>query len=621
MAKFLTMYDQLGITKPKLFTDSKMLMNDLFGSGAPTNGYKVVSQIRATHSGYLCNNRVYPGKHMSDSVGTWCDSAHGGTASFNKPVLIHHRQSDGGGMFGGGIPAADPIGRVISAKFDKVKDGDEFLNDYRKPATGTDFGSGFITLTASITDPEAIQKVIDGRYDSVSVGFNTQNAICSICGEDWLNPKKDSDCDHQPGMRYEEEKNSYLCYLVTGPMDYREVSYVNVPAQPNAKTLSNNIEALQGAVAGDSSKPFISYGDNSAVLALSICDADGHTVDLVMLDGAKDSLPDSVMELKKKKVFAAPDVSDLKPTDKADKAISASITKEETIDDAKFALMHIANSIVQAGMLDKSETVKGCDLGSADIERLSSELSSAKLSTDQRKKLKSPSFCGPNHTLPVSDVEHLTAARRLLDRVTLSSDQKARVRAILDNKAVSMGVKVMTDVNKEAPKEPENKASDYSLSVALDAITAKKDELEKKVTDLQLALDAKVTLCNDLTDEVSKLKGERIKGAAKQLAIINVNLQRTGTLGISTKEKFDAYVDSLAKRTYESLSDSISDAMPEVDLLVKNRGSAHNKLADTKVENPVIGNKDNTNNKAANDSSKTVNKDKKISKDTFLETL
>ena len=615
--KFLTMYDQLGVSKPKLFSDTKSLMNDLFGSGAPTNGYKVVSQIRATHSGYLCNNRVYPGKHMADSVGTWCDAAHGGTASFNKPVLIHHRQSDG--MFGG--VATDPIGRIIAAKFDKIKDGDEFINDYRKPATGTDFGSGFITLTASITDPEAIQKVIDGRYDSVSVGFNTKNAICSICGEDWLNPKKDSDCEHQPGMRYEEEKNSYLCYLVTGPMDYREVSYVNVPAQPNAKTLSNNIEALQGAVAGDSSKPFVSYGDNSSVLALSICDAEGHTVDLVMLDGAKDSLPDSVMDLKKKKVFAAPDVSDLKPTDKADKVISASINKEETVDDAKFALMHVADSIVQAGMLDKNETVEGCDLSYAEIQRLSAELKTAKLSTDQRKKLKGPSFCGPNQTLPVSDVEHLTAARRLLDRVTLSSDQKARVRAILDKKAVSMGVKEMTADNKDTPKEPENKVSDYSLSVALEAITQKKDELEKKVTDLQSALDAKVTLCNELTDEVSKLKAERIKGAAKQLAIINVNLQRTGTMGINSKEKFDVYVDSLAKRTYDSLCDSISDSMPEIDMLMKNRGSTHSKLTDTKVENPVIGNKDDTNNKAVSDSSKTVNKDKKISKDTFLETL
>ena len=53
----------------------------------------------------------------------------------------------------------------------------------------------------------------------------------------------------------------------------------------------------------------------------------------------------------------------------------------------------------------------------------------AKLTTKQRKKLKTSTFCGPGRSFPVNDCAHYTAALRLLNRSKFSSSTKARIRS------------------------------------------------------------------------------------------------------------------------------------------------------------------------------------------------
>lgn len=62
----------------------------------------------------------------------------------------------------------------------------------------------------------------------------------------------------------------------------------------------------------------------------------------------------------------------------------------------------------------------------------------AKLSTKQRKKLSSSSFCGPGRSFPVPDCKHVKAGLSLLGRYKGPGD-KNKIRACIYRKAKSMG--------------------------------------------------------------------------------------------------------------------------------------------------------------------------------------
>tara|TARA_B100000029_G_scaffold242531_1_gene239803 strand:- start:1976 stop:3991 length:2016 start_codon:yes stop_codon:yes gene_type:complete len=76
---------------------------------------------------------------------------------------------------------------------------------------------------------------------------------------------------------------------------------------------------------------------------------------------------------------------------------------------------------------------------------LALELGDAKLSSAQRKKLNASAFCGPDRSFPVPDCAHVTAARRLIGRAKLSSDQKAKVLACVNRKAEKIGCDTSDD--------------------------------------------------------------------------------------------------------------------------------------------------------------------------------
>src|SRR3990167_1281149 len=105
MAKSLILRDFIEYKKPMVYSDAIGLVDNIFGS-IHSNKYVLRPVIRATHSGYLLNERVYPGTHMQDSVGSWVSIENGGKAAYNKPILTHHNIEEG-----------DPIGRVISAEY------------------------------------------------------------------------------------------------------------------------------------------------------------------------------------------------------------------------------------------------------------------------------------------------------------------------------------------------------------------------------------------------------------------------------------------------------------------------------------------------------------------------
>jgi hypothetical protein len=63
----------------------------------------------------------------------------------------------------------------------------------------------------------------------------------------------------------------------------------------------------------------------------------------------------------------------------------------------------------------------------------------AKLTTKQRKNLKSSTFCGPNRSFPVNDCAHVRAAKVYLKRSKFSADVQKRIAACINRKAKALG--------------------------------------------------------------------------------------------------------------------------------------------------------------------------------------
>ena len=62
-----------------------------------------------------------------------------------------------------------------------------------------------------------------------------------------------------------------------------------------------------------------------------------------------------------------------------------------------------------------------------------------KLTTKDRKKMKSSTFCGPNRSFPVPDCKHVGTAKAYLNRSNFSPDQKKKIAACINRKAKALG--------------------------------------------------------------------------------------------------------------------------------------------------------------------------------------
>jgi hypothetical protein len=162
-------------------------------------------EVEAIHAGRTKNNTIYQASKLRGDA-TLRSGIHSWTTPYNKPFLTHHNQRDG-----------EPVGRVTSASFSNT----------------TNASREGIIITAEIVDKDAMQKVLDGRYKTVSIGGETDSSTCSICGQDII---KDGFCGHWPGDTYDGEK----CAFIIGNVWFHELSFVNVPADEDAMVTSIN---------------------------------------------------------------------------------------------------------------------------------------------------------------------------------------------------------------------------------------------------------------------------------------------------------------------------------------------------------------------------------------------
>lgn len=518
------LYDYINVAPDKKISSLKKeekieLVDSIVNSQKNKKGLFITYDL--SHSGRRINNRIYGTKGQKK-----------GTLSvmspYPKPILQHHDKTK------------DPIGRFVSAEwedlskeamkfFSNINDFMEVKNAYESDdpkaiysvmkkydlLTNKDWpGMGRIRVKAQITDKEAIEKFLDGRYITFSAGSTTDRHVCSICDSDWA---QSDYCEHRHGKIYDGE----VCVFVTGDFNVLEGSVVNMPADDLSQLQS--MEFIQDAEDIKLENTDFSSGKEGIVMS----DALYTLEDYSMEDDKKEVLEeteeavvektkeDSTEEVsqedrialkvynkiveKYSEVFErlAKDEESKKEENGSEEASEQLETKDEESEREEKNEASDGTEVCGVSTSVSDETASEAkEIGDTDGDiselvkdyvsidwylldaALTVELQDKALTTEQRNDLPESVFCGPERSFPVNDCAHVTAARRLLNRAKLSDSQKEKVLSCVNKKAESM----KCDVSKDETFE--NQINDLkeeikSLKEALASQTDKK-EIEQK---------------------------------------------------------------------------------------------------------------------------------------------
>lgn len=191
-----------------------------------------------SHAGRRINNRIYSTKGQREGISSL-------TSPYPKPLIRHHDES------------ADPFGRFIGGTYEDISAGaGSFFSktndvvDLHNSLEGSDFektsallhksgllmnprwpGLGRMHVSARVTDQDAIEKFLDGRYLTFSGGFETDHMVCSHCLNDW---RQGDICDHRPGTIVDGKPVVMLC----GTYSVREASVEHEPADDLSQVTS-----------------------------------------------------------------------------------------------------------------------------------------------------------------------------------------------------------------------------------------------------------------------------------------------------------------------------------------------------------------------------------------------
>ncbi len=496
--------------KTKEIMENKRYLFECKDSNSPT-GSSLLVRVAATHSGIInSNHRFYRPDRMQDAAHQWIPEEGKG---YPKPVLFEHGKT------------GDVLGRVRTARyvdesykwtneFPTIKDSvfykvnDKKIDLFKSVDWIVDnlmgipdySGLGYIELGLNITNPDAMGKVLRDEFLTVSVGFQTDSAICSVCHTDWA---KDDKCEHKPGELDEESRRP--AYLICGDFKYEEISFVNFPADPFAGKITK--DALKDSL---NRKFFMGLSHNkqqafAAAAGMSISDAvmdyDIQLVEdtMTVYDFTKtESQNGFEVELKDEKLVAAralelkESLQAWKPETEADKTKKRSLmsTLNAKVRKNGWAVVDVAANTdedkeIQAAI--STEDVSEIDWSKetltaeeteyfADEEGLYAEMAvemdaalvagelsdelvkDAKLSTEARKKLGGSTFCGPNRSFPVPDCAHVTAARRLIGRAKVGDGTKSKILACVSRKSSSLGCSVAAKkdaINPQVVEKPD----------------------------------------------------------------------------------------------------------------------------------------------------------------------
>lgn len=621
MSNYIKIFDTVTLTP---ILESDVLKHKDFVTN--NSSEPLIVKIAATHSGLITrNNGFYLPDRMKKGAASF-------TSHYGKPIQVHHDEN------------ADPVGRVLKADYvdisASVKDGflekiinstnhrfgDKFVKDFidgnlpyiqsvnfivdslnRKDSVLDDpdyKGMGYILLTASISDPEAKQKVLDGRYLTGSVGVTTNHAVCSVCKQDWTGDE--GKCIHRPGRVYDGAK----AFMITGDLTYDEYSFVNVPADRHSGIMEIHTNGITDSVTMENSigRPISVNLLNDSV---DIAECTSTISDMSQEELMNSKVKDLLLSLKPKfslvdegsleAIEKSFDNVDVESMDEVDFSNTAEVQFDRLSVDKIFALdadkkldalKTLRPFMEETGLQTVSTNVYATsdelykalnDLEWQDYSELEDEAllahlaehpEDSKLSGAARKRLPGSSFCGPNKSFPVPDCAHVTAARRLIGRASVSSSTKSKILECVSRKSTAMACgkskdAVIPEVVVEEVKTVDN-VDDCGCKESQTTI----DTLTAQIAELTKQLEASNTSVTTVTGELDAVKKDHA-GITKDLDSTRLELklshedlqQMADQLFTSKEDNVKLLVDKVI--TFKQLSgEVIEDSVKLTDELI-----------------------------------------------------
>lgn len=147
------------------------------------------------------------------------------TSPYPVPILTDHRSTGNSMLTSGDMPV--PLGRVI---------GGRIVTTRKNGRT-----ERYLEVDALITDPVAIERVLNGQYLTVSIGHIPDRVHCSICGA----RVEGFECSsgHVRGSYYEVDGEQKQCYHTMHGIQFIEISFVNVPSDNAAMVVTKQMES------------------------------------------------------------------------------------------------------------------------------------------------------------------------------------------------------------------------------------------------------------------------------------------------------------------------------------------------------------------------------------------
>lgn len=494
-------------------------------------------EVDVTHGGYVNKNYYY-----YEPEG----QAKAAASFFNpypKPVLAQHISMD------------TPVGRTYAAAYIPLKADIEDALDLKKPKSK-------IRVKSVITDEKAIDYILDRRYLTVSSGGNAiKPPRCSICNEtlESMGPLGSvPGCSHRRGKKYtkddDDDGKKELCYWKIGEMEYKEYSFVNMPADHTPEHVASIVSAkFVDPSAIDS--PMNVAVDNSGMVD-SNCpindELDNKNTDKNNNTGGIAMVQDNVQDDKNIDFFAIFTLdSDNCPECKDEEWKDEKEIKEAEAFDEDFC--------------KTMELVFGID--DKVLPRAGSK---------ERQAMKT-TFCGPNKTFPIPDCKHAAVALAMLNWPRVKAKYSDSVRARIASCVRGRGKTLGCPMSKKKDAVPAATSQQDNTNVeGLKELQDQVKKLHDEITQLKTTGQEKEAETKKANDQITTLNEEIKRKLAEKVIDMSMMANRNSVQEIMAetneekrKEIYDSKVEDFMKRSVESLNDSIKDLSSEVSFDIK----------------------------------------------------
>lgn len=273
-----------------------------------------------------------------------------------------------------------PYPKPILYQHDAESGHAEVFGRSKYVAMAEEGGVRFVDLIPEITDPVAIQKVLDGRFLTVSIGSESDWVKCSICG---CNRHEDF-CDHNRGDVYKLKGGELAeCVWHIGPMVFEELSFVICPSDQDARVLKVHTDLAKVPLLKAES---LKLGD-------TFVESNRKFWNFAVEESARilESLP----------IVESPGPDD-------------EVTEPEEV-------------LTMGALYDLAEDDPDFDTPAEEYPEFE-----AKLSSKQRKALPDSAWCGPSKSFPANDLNHARVGLSMLARS--KAPNKDKIRACLQRR-------------------------------------------------------------------------------------------------------------------------------------------------------------------------------------------